>query len=88
MDDFTVYGDLFDNCLHKFTLILQNYIETMLVLNSKKCHFMVERGTVLGYIVSSRGIEVDKAKVDVIQSLSYSSTVWGVRSFLGHASFY
>lgn len=58
------------------------------MLNSKKCHFMVERGTILGYIVSSRGIEVDKAKVDVIQSLSYSSTVRGVRSFLGHASFY
>lgn len=36
---------------------------------------MVERGTILGYIVSSRGIEVDKAKVNVIKSLSYSSTV-------------
>ena len=42
MDDFTVYGDFFDNCLHNLTLVLQRCIETDLVLNSKKCHFMVE----------------------------------------------
>jgi hypothetical protein len=32
---------------------------------------MVEQGVVLGHVVSSRGIEVDKAKVDIIQSLPY-----------------
>lgn len=58
------------------------------MLNSKKCHFMVERGTILGYIVSSRGIKVDKAKVNVIKSLSYSSTVQEVCYFLGHIGFY
>ena len=66
MDDFTVYGDSFDNCLHNFTLVLQRCIETNLVLNSKKCHFMVEQVIVLGHVVSCRGIEVDKAKVDNI----------------------
>lgn len=49
---------------------------------------MVERGTILGYIVSSRGIEVYKAKVNVIKSLSYSSTVQEVCYFLGHIGFY
>ena len=42
MDDFTVYGESFDNCLHNLTLVLQRCIETNLVLNSEKCHFMVE----------------------------------------------
>jgi 2-keto-4-pentenoate hydratase/2-oxohepta-3-ene-1,7-dioic acid hydratase in catechol pathway len=69
MDDFTVYEDSFDNCLHNLTLVLQRCIETNLVLNSEKCHFMVEQGIVLGHVVSSKGIEVDKAKVDIIQSL-------------------
>ena len=88
MDDFTVYGDSFDNCLHNLTLVLQRCIETNLVLNSKKCHFMVKQGIVLGHVVSSRGIEVDKAKVDTIQSLPYPTSVQEVRSFLGHVGFY
>ena len=58
------------------------------MLNSEKCHFMVEQGIVLGHVVSSRGIEVDKAKVDTIQSLPYPTSVREVRSFLGHAGFY
>jgi hypothetical protein len=88
MDDFTVYGDSFDNCLHNLRLVLQRCIETNLVLNSGKSHFMVEQGIVLGHVVSSRGIEVDKAKVDIIQSLPYPTSVREVHSFLGHAGFY
>ena len=58
------------------------------MLNFEKYHFMVEQGIVLGHVVSSRGIEVDKAKVDTIQSLPYPTSVREVRSFLGHAGFY
>ena len=39
MDDFIVYGDSFDNCLHNLTLVLQRCIETNLVLNSGKMSF-------------------------------------------------
>ncbi|GJX89652.1 reverse transcriptase domain-containing protein [Tanacetum coccineum] len=35
-----------------------------------------------------KGIEVDKAKVDVISKLPHPTTVKGIRSFLGHAGFY
>ena len=49
---------------------------------------MVKQGIVLGHIISSKGIEVDKAKVDLISNLPPPKTVREVRSFLGHASFY
>ena len=49
---------------------------------------MVHEGIVLGHLVFSRGIEVDKAKTDVITSLPYPAFVREVCSFLGHASFY
>jgi hypothetical protein len=49
---------------------------------------MVEQGIILGHVVSSRGLEVDKAKIDVISSLPYPSYVSEVRFFLGHAGFY
>ena len=43
---------------------------------------------VLGHKISSRGIEVDKAKVEVIEKLPPPMNVKGIRSFLGHAGFY
>ncbi|GJX04260.1 reverse transcriptase domain-containing protein [Tanacetum coccineum] len=45
--------------------------ETNLVLNWKKCHFMVKEGIVLGHKISGKGSEVDKAKIDVIAKLPY-----------------
>ncbi|GKE60004.1 reverse transcriptase domain-containing protein, partial [Tanacetum coccineum] len=49
---------------------------------------MVKEGIVLGHKISKNGIEVDKAKVDIIAKLPHPTTVKGVRSFLGHAGFY
>jgi hypothetical protein len=49
---------------------------------------MVQQGIVLGHVISRRGIEVDKAKVDLISNLLPPRTVKEVRSFLGHAGFY
>ena len=85
MDDFSVYGDSFDKCLDNLTLILKRCVETNLVLNWEKCNFMVEQGIVLGHVVSARGIEVDKSKIDVISALPYPANVREIRSFLGHA---
>ena len=49
---------------------------------------MVQQGIVLGHIVSAQGIQVDKAKIDLVRSLPPPTTVREVRSFLGHAGFY
>nr|KAJ0210713.1 hypothetical protein LSAT_V11C400183520 [Lactuca sativa] len=85
IDDFTVYGNCFHECLGNLKKILQRCIETNLVLNYEKCHFMVDKGLILVHIVSSKGLEVDKAKIDVIKSLPYPTCVHEKRSFLGHA---
>ena len=88
MDDFSVFGDSFDKCLDNLTLILKRCVETNLVLNWEKCHFMVKQGIVLGHIISEKGIEVDKSKVDLVRYLPSPTSVREVRSFLGHAGFY
>jgi hypothetical protein len=49
---------------------------------------MVREGIILGHRVLDCGMEVDKAKVDVIKQLPPPTNVKGIRSFLGHASFY
>nr|GEX40921.1 reverse transcriptase domain-containing protein [Tanacetum cinerariifolium] len=62
--------------------------EEKTALIKEKSHFKVKEGIVLVYKISNNGIEVDKAKVDVIVTLPHLTTVKGVRSFLGHAGFY
>nr|GFB57351.1 reverse transcriptase domain-containing protein [Tanacetum cinerariifolium] len=59
-----------------------------LCLNWKKSHFMVKEGIVISHKIFKNGIEVNKAKVDVIAKLPYPTTVKGIRSFLDHAGFY
>ena len=88
MDDFSVMGNSFDNCLENLRVVLARCEETNLVLNWEKCHFMVQKGIVLGHRISARGIEVDKAKIEAIEKLPPPSSVKGIRSFLGHAGFY
>nr|GEW74160.1 reverse transcriptase domain-containing protein [Tanacetum cinerariifolium] len=41
----------------------------------EKCHFMVKEGIVLGYKISKSGIDVDRAKVDVIAKLPHPKSV-------------
>ncbi|XP_035837052.1 uncharacterized protein LOC118484986 [Helianthus annuus] len=69
-------------------MMLKRCIETNLMLNWEKCHFMVTEGIVLGHKVSREGIEVDRAKIDTISRLPPPTSVKSVRSFLGHAGFY
>nr|GFB92052.1 reverse transcriptase domain-containing protein [Tanacetum cinerariifolium] len=88
MDDFSVFGNSFDNCLSQLDKMLQRCEDTRLCLNWEKSHFMVKKGILLGHKISKNRIEVDKAKIDVIAKLPHPTTVKGVRSFLGHAGFY
>ncbi|KAH9717199.1 hypothetical protein KPL71_021736 [Citrus sinensis] len=68
----------FQKCmLSIFSDMVENYLEV----------FMDDL-TVFGHIVSSKGIEVDKAKVEVISKLPSPKTIREVRSFLGHVGFY
>nr|GEY92794.1 reverse transcriptase domain-containing protein [Tanacetum cinerariifolium] len=88
MDDFSVFGNSFSTCLTNLERMLKRCEDTKLALNWEKSHFMVKEGIVLGHIISKKGIEVDKAKIEVISKLPHPTTVKGIRSFLGHAGFY
>ncbi|GJY20765.1 DNA-directed DNA polymerase [Tanacetum coccineum] len=68
--------------------MLKRCEDTNLALNWEKSHFMVKESIVLGHKISKKGIEVDKAKINVISKLPHPTTVKGIRSFLGHAGFY
>ena len=89
MDDFSVYGSSFENCLENLEIVLKRCQDKKkLVLNWENCHFMVTEGIVLEHKIYVVGLEVDQAKVSVIESLMPPTTVKEIRIFLGHAGFY
>ena len=69
MDDFSIYGDSFDQYLHHLELIFQRCAKKNLTLNWEKCHFTIRHEIVLGHEFFKNGIEVDKAKSEVIAEL-------------------
>nr|GEY73740.1 reverse transcriptase domain-containing protein [Tanacetum cinerariifolium] len=68
-------------CTHK--ILMEEDFEPV-----EKSHYMIKEGIVLGHKISKEGIEVDKAKVDVITKLPHLTTIKGIQSFLCHAGFY
>jgi hypothetical protein len=87
MDDFPIYGKTFVDFLANLDKVLTRCAEVDLVLNWEKCHLMVKQDIVLRHVISERGIEVDKAKVETAEHLPPPMDVKSLRSFLGHARF-
>ena len=77
MNDFSILGSSFDNCLENLRSVLIRCEETNLVLNWDKCHFMAQEGIVLRHRIFVRGIEVDKEKIEEIEKLPPPSSVKG-----------
>nr|GEY29328.1 reverse transcriptase domain-containing protein [Tanacetum cinerariifolium] len=75
MDDFSVFGNSFENCLSRLDKMLQRCEDTYLSLNWEKSHFMGKEGIVLGHKISKNWIEVDRAKVNVIAKFPHPTTV-------------
>jgi hypothetical protein len=88
MDDFTVYGNTFEEALSNLEKVLIRCQESNLSLSHEKCKMLLTEGIVLGHHLSVEGIKVDPAKIEVIVNLPSPRTQKDVRSFLGHAGYY
>nr|GEZ48616.1 reverse transcriptase domain-containing protein [Tanacetum cinerariifolium] len=80
MDDFSVFGNSFENCLSRLDKMLQRCEDTNFYLNWEKSHFMVKEGIILDHKISKNVIEVDITKVNVIAKLPHPTTVKGAEN--------
>jgi len=87
MDDISVFGPTFNECLHNLSLVLEQCKETNLILSWENSHFLVQEGIFLGHIVSKKDRSRQR-KSGVNSKLPPPTIVRQIRSFLGHASFY
>jgi hypothetical protein len=74
MDEFTVYGDDFEQALNNLEKVLIRCIETNLSLNHEKYRMMLIEGIVLRHHISSIGIHVDPAKIEIISRIRIPSS--------------
>ena len=88
MDEFTAYGNNFQEALDNLEKVLIQCQETNLALSHEKCKMLLTEGIVSRHHISSQGIKVDPAKIEVIVGLPSPKTQKEVRSFLGHAGYY
>lgn len=88
IDDFTPYGDAFDQALQTLEKFLERCIATRLCLSNVKCHMMITEGVILGHYISTARIQVDRANIHVILLLTTLYTQTEVHSFLGDVCYY
>ena len=88
MDDFTAYGNTFQEALDNLQKVLIQCQETKLALSHEKCKMFLTKGIVLGHHVSSQGIKVEHTKIEVIVNIPSPKTQKEVRRFLVHAGYY
>ena len=88
MDDFSVYGNEFDESLHNLEKVWIRCIESNLSLSNERCFMLLIEGIVLGHHISPKGIKVDPTNVKVILKLLNPKSQKDVISFLGYAGYY
>jgi hypothetical protein len=87
-DDILIYSKEIDEHISHLRQVLDVLRKESLYVNLKMCDFCMDRIVFLGYVVSSKGIKMDEAKVKAIQEWPTPKSVTKVRSFHGLASFY
>src|SRR6187401_1311748 len=87
-DDILIFSRSLEEHLGHLRAIFIALRDARLFGNLRKCTFCTDRVSFLGYVVTPLGMEVDKAKIEAIESWPQPKTVTHVRSFLGLARFY
>jgi hypothetical protein len=87
IDNFCVFSSDKEHLDH-LRQTFQKCLEYGLCLHPEKCFFEMQQGVLLGHVVSSKGIEVDKDKIKVIVDLLVPTNISELQGFLGHTWYY
>lgn len=88
MDDFTPYGDSFEDSLENLENLVKQCKPTHVSLSTVKCHMMMEEGITIGHFISVEGIWVYPTKVEVILNFPTLETPTMVHRFIFYVGYY
>ena len=82
-DDVIIYAETMAELVKRVRNVFNRCREYNLKLNRSKCEFGVKQISILGHVVSEKGIEPDPAKTEAIRATPPPDNVSDLRSFLG-----
>ena len=88
LDDILIFSKSWEEHLHHIRQVLQQLRQQKLCANLEKCTFGMTQVQYLGYIIDEWGVNVDRAKIQVIRDWPSPSTLTELHIFLGLANFY
>jgi hypothetical protein len=83
LDDITIFSKLDDEHLQQLERIFRKCRRYGISLNSKKSHFAMPKGKLLGHIISTGGIKIDPKRVEAIQEIEILRNKKSIQSFIG-----
>ena len=88
IDDIRVYSQTEEEHLQHLETIFQIMRENEIYARKIKCYFMQDRVPYLGHIISTKGIEMNPAKIEAVTNWPSPTTVKLVRILLGATGYY
>jgi Reverse transcriptase (RNA-dependent DNA polymerase) len=88
LDDILIFSGNKDDYFQHVSEVLKRLRKHRLYANGKKCDFHSKSIDYLGHMIRLNGLQIDPAKVKVIQDWPEPRKVKDIQSFLGFANFY
>ena len=87
-DDILIYSRSFEDHEEHLKQVMRTLRSEKFYINLKKCIFMSPSVVFLGFVVSSKGVEIDPEKIKAIVDWLVPTNIHEVRSFHGMTTFY
>ncbi|KAK3511440.1 hypothetical protein QTP70_008676 [Hemibagrus guttatus] len=88
IDNILVYSASMEEHVIQVREVLARLQQHHLYVKLEKCEFHRSKVTILGYVISHQGVEMDTVKVRAVTGWPEPSTVRELQRFLGFANFY
>lgn len=88
LDDILVFSETEAEHIEHVQKVLSKLRDASLYVKLKKCEFHVQSTEFLGFVISTKGISMDKKKVEAVASWPAPTTVKELMGFLGFTNFY
>lgn len=88
LDDVVIFSQTFDEHIERPRKVFQRFREANLKIRPSKCHFLKKSVTLLGHVVSDKGVATDPAKISAVKEWATPKCVNEVQEFLGLATYY
>lgn len=88
IDDICIFSNTIDEHIAHIKIVMEKLAKYNIKINPDKCRWFAEKIKLLGYVISSQGIEMDKEKINIILNAKAPTNVKQLQQFVGFPNYY